>query len=334
MDSVYVPSKNSRILSENRVSKINKLYEDVQKQRSKQQSNHTYGDSVVSNNSTSVVGLESPTLEEMNGPGPVVNRRNSISNSDFTIKPQSIFTGKQTRPSPASSYGYNGDSPDISYGESNFEREQEEDDQNLMPRLRSKGSIIRMSAENTPYKPVRQFMVGSQAVRVRAQRSALRQSPRKRNTRTQLRSQLGKPVPLDYMPSSGAQYQRSAEDDSASLELRLKRIMEKDRSVFENKLRNIRRHYDEDPSETQAPVMYNKVTANKHGTSTDNNVYDNAQVNDGDHIRAELSKQTQKLDEILMLLRSSSNGTHMELLSWVTCIIILLFCNIYVYYYL
>ncbi|AGO10307.1 AaceriABL149Wp [[Ashbya] aceris (nom. inval.)] len=314
MGSAYLPSKKSRLMSENRVSKINRLYEDVQKRKSRPGAEHAHRDSVVSNSSTSVLtvegGLEDVTmLQGLLDRGPRAY-------GDLTLRPPAVRPVRPRALSPGR-LREGLQSPLTSDADSMAD---EEDDLKLTPKLRSRRSIIRMSAESTPYR--------------HAPEERMRPTNKKNTTRMQLRSQLGQPLPLGYIAHAAAR-PRADDTHRVDLESRLRNIMQKDRTSFEKRLQQIRQGYHDLPIGLQddALSLQNK-TREIEASETTIPFRDNTSVvAETEDLRSELNRHAQKLDEVLTLLRSTPTNSHVELIAWSACVIILILCNVYVYYY-
>lgn len=331
MDSGFRPSNNSFMLSKSRVSKINKLC-DIQKQKDKQQINNTQNDYVVSNSSTSVVTLDSPTLDDMNKMHALPNRGRSNTYFDANMKLQQLFssTNNKTAISPTKRFNSGLGSPDYSDDAPLDEVEDDEERVDLNPKLRSRSSIIRLSRENTPYKrPNKTLELGG--MKQNSNSLSVKRFDKKRNKKIELRSQLGQPVPLDYIPSS-VPNNGSLTSYGPELETKLKRIIQRDKSLFESRLQQIRRHFDSDSQKNIESLPTPKSTISGINTTTNKNVFNEPHT---DEFRKELTEQAEKLNEVLQLLRSKSETSNrIEASLWMACIIILLLCNVYVYYYL
>ncbi|AET40802.1 Kar1p Ecym_6431 [Eremothecium cymbalariae DBVPG len=335
MGSTYLPSRESRLMSESRVSKINKLYEDVQRRRHNQVTNHSHRDSVVSNNSTSVVTVDIPSPDDLTMSQEFINRDKSSGFSDITLKPHTLHAIRGV--SPTRKYRNNLQSPINSDSEMMPEDDEAAD---LTPRLRSRRSIIRLSAESTPYRHSNQQTVYEMTQGTNSSANASRVGYRKYNTRTQLRSQLGQPVPLGYISTMSEQPvndQQTSINENMDLESRLRKIMQKDKATFERRLQQIRQHYYQHPpssvnEDMTHSIMQNSVTDRNFDTSRqEGSVYDNSE---SEKIKNELHKTVEKLEEVLSLLHPTPSNYHFEFVMWSGCIIILTICNVYVYYFL
>lgn len=293
-DNSQFLSKEARIASENRILQINKLYQDSKK------SENIHRDIVVSNNSTSVFHSDSDT--ETNCPSqtcedeclPVVPPAIIMHRSSHKKNPQIQLYQE----SSLNSSQYNNiNDADLTSEDSQL------NDLHFTPRLKSRRSIIRLSAHSTPINSGR--------------------LTKKRGKLIELKNKLGDPIPLPYL----AENQLSM--GNKNFASRWRSIVSKDTNSIEKRLQEIRDNSASSQSE-------NHSNSNTHESRISRTIQSNTHLSPTllHQLRDSVDENTKKIDLILNLLRQNKWDPGKEILFWSVCIFLLIISNIGVYYYL
>lgn len=335
----YIPSYESRLASQSRVAKINQLYAKTKHHRT----------SVASNNSTSVASFEDDSIVRQDTSGnchPIslasvpqsVSRKNDRNEDDtvVTIKHEDISN-------PFHNEIMNNNSDESIASDENYQ-----DELQFTPRLRSRRSIIsiRTSSESTPLKTEeRRNSFEDNFSGDRSNLTVYHDSLKKRGKFSELKQILGDPVPLPYLNRTNDDTLSKGTGDVKS---RWKRLVSQDKETIEQRLREIRQGYAVHTDDG----IYSEETSNESGGDKEGSeLVEDMQENEthtasiNDHIKINTKQQlrelrdtlkgnTERLDQIIRLLGKKQNDRRREIVLWTICIIILIICNICVYYYL
>lgn len=331
----YLPSKKSQRVSEERIARINELYESIKRD---------HRDSVVSNNSTSVASQEAGADDcipinnlEIRLPKATHIDQPKVKRENEAISP--FQTGQTSTPSISRRIGSEFRANE-SQAESSYNDDDDDDDLEaelrFTPKLKSRRSLLTMRRlsnsvgdTNDSYESV-----------ARSMRSGRTRRPSRISS---LRKTLGEPLPLPYVSKDNSMDLTRSSDDpilaKKSLENR-RRLMEgkwrtliaRDKELIEKRFANLRRDASPDnktisgddslPSVSTAPERHE----------------DSAIL----QLNKEILRNREKLEDIIKLLSrrpaadtgpESSNSVSRETQFWIICIIVLILCNIYVYHY-
>ncbi|QLL32557.1 hypothetical protein HG536_0D00790 [Torulaspora globosa] len=335
----YLPSKKSQRVSEERIARINELYENIKRD---------HRDSVVSNNSTSVGSQEAGVddcipINNLELRLPKVNHidQPNVKRENETISP---FQTEQTSTPSVSRHIAKEFRASESHVESSYERDDDDDDDDLeaelrfTPKLKSRRSLLTMrrlsssvgDRTNESFESVARPMHSGGRIRRAGRISSLRKT-------------LGEPLPLPYVSKdNSADLTRSSNDPSLakkSLESR-RRLMEgkwrtliaRDKELIEKRFANLRQETSSDnkaiPANDSLPSISTTPERQQEGGILE--------------LSKEIQRNGEKLDDIIKLLSqrpaadtvpASPNSVSRETLFWTICIIVLILCNIYVYHY-
>lgn len=329
----YLPSYESRIVSESRVARINELYNKTKKKY------HEHRDSVISNNSTSVqdVGLEDHCHPLSNVPNP----------DDVHILAQGPPTVTIKAEPPSNPFH-----PPVHENKTSPEENYEEELQ-FTPKLRSKKSIIsfRSSRHSTPLshgkstaREDRSFGVVQEPLFFSTDNK--RRVMSRRDRLKELKGKLGNPVPLDYLNQDGPADVSSLLERRQEIEDRWKRILSSDKGLNHQKLQNISHAYESRNNSSvfsdgdivaDSSVVHNNDIPN----SSNNKLDDISEEVEKNHlsisidqisdIREGIRNNSERLDKVIELLGEKNSNNRREVVFWGICIIILILLNIYVY---
>lgn len=340
--SSYLPTKRSQLASKARIAKINELYE---------KSRPAHRDSVVSNNSTSVVpnnadsdncapiyGLKyKPQNAHPQGESTAtVKQDNSALNPfRFGIRPQ------PSTPSPLFKGVPRNEKADLP---SQIEKEEHmlndheesfEEELKFTPKLKSRRSLIISSNLSDDEASVKH----DNPERLRRTSHSFR----RRSRRLSLIRTLGDPLPLPYVNSrndSEIGSTASATSNSTALsseslnhkrriiETKWRNLISPAKSVLEDRFGENKEHLDPTRS-ILGPVLPGLQSISSNNVQA----FEPLKI-----LEKEIITNREKLDEIITLLNKNSKieSPHInsnEYYFWVVCIIILIFCNVCVYYY-
>lgn len=324
----YLPTKKSQQASEARIAKINELYESIKKK---------HQDSVVSNNSTSVASdeQEADNCIQVNG---LDYRLPSVSHTEepsVTVKEEdamNVFRLNQT-PTPPERLQRLG-------SENNhraFEEEDDEDDYEaelrFTPKFKSRRSLITMKQSSSLQKKVHPVVPNK--VRRPSRVSSLRKA-------------LGDPLPLPYVGKRklsngidpGLGFNNSLTNGTINknrqmMERKWKKLISQDRDLIEKRFAEIRQR----SSQNNPDISFNDALPPPVSVSTAGQ----QNVNSLSELNKEIIANREKLDHIIGLLSHQQNVAtrtiklqrpSREVQHWTICIIVLIICNLYVYYYL
>lgn len=328
----YLPSKKSQRASEERIAKINELYENIKRE---------HRDSVVSNNSTSVGSQDQGVdncipINNLEFKLPKANHieQHKVKTENDTISP---FRTDQTSTPTASRRVLNGLHPHV---ESSFDSrgDEEDDDDDLeaelrfTPKLKSRRSLITMRRMSTSEAERTIDSDESVAGPLRSEMKV-----RKPSRISSLRKTLGDPLPLPYVskdhstndtPSSKDPLltRESVENKRRSMERKWRDLIARDKKLIEKRFADLRQQSAS--GDTSQPSI--SITPEEQQDST---------LSD---LNKEVLRNREKLDYIINLLSDRpgpdrtpaiSRNISREAQFWTVCIIVLILCNIYVYHY-
>ncbi|QLG74249.1 hypothetical protein HG535_0G01330 [Zygotorulaspora mrakii] len=335
----YLPTKKSQLVSQARIAKINELYK---------RKNKEHRDSVVSNNSTSVLS----NTTNSNDCAPVFGLKYKPNNNGYhldeptaTVKQEVSepnlfnFTVPPQQPSPSTS-------SDVGTSDNRQQKLQnrrpvvhnEDDDEDyeaelkFTPRLKSRRSLIISSNlgdsdgdfENEMPERLRRPAHGSSS----------------RNRRLSLKKALGDPLPLPYVNKD---FENSSNGNDTVLtdeafnekrrliEKKWRYLVSPGKRVAESRFKENKEYHDSNNSPFS--IFKSELSASSS----------NSALATGSHeimksLKEEIISNRDKLDRIVDLLNNqnkirTTNSNYSEYSFWIFCIILLIFFNIYVYYY-
>ncbi|GAV53132.1 hypothetical protein ZYGR_0AI04140 [Zygosaccharomyces rouxii] len=328
----YLPSKRSQLVSQNRIAKINELYEQKQRQ---------HQDSVVSNNSTSVVSEDNCVpihgLTTYRAQG-----QYNVDEPSTTVKHEELpntFTTSTTSNRQEQEPGEDND-------------EDYEDELKFTPKLKSRRSLltIRKNFEQEADSPIS----NDESSTMENLSTPL---PKVKRRIGSLRKSLGDPLPLPYLPRDPNQNNRECSEPvpqsphlvSSSnvdrkrqiMDSKWRKLVSQDKSMLESRLKELRR-----PSlPTTAPPPPRPDSPTLASQSTTLPTLSPHLPQTLEELQQEIISNRQKLDEIIVLLNQKQKPSLQfpslkfhyrwnEFTFWTLCIITLILCNFYVYYYL
>ncbi|CAR27143.1 hypothetical protein ZYGR_0I04150 [Zygosaccharomyces rouxii] len=326
----YLPSRRSQLVSQNRIAKINELYEQKQRQ---------HQDSVVSNNSTSVVSedncvpIRGLTTYRIQG-------QYNVDEPSTTVKHEELPSTFATNTTKNLQEQEPEDNTDEDY----------EDELKFTPKLKSRRSLLTMRKNfeqeaNSPIsndEPSPMEDVSTPLPKVRRRVGSLRKS-------------LGDPLPLPYLPRDSSPIHKERREPVSQsphlvspsnvdkkrqiMESKWRKLVSQDKSMLESRLKELRR-----PSlpTTMPPPRPDSPTLVPQKTSTS---LPNPPPQSLEELQQEIISNRQRLDEIIVLLNQKQKPSLQfpslnfhyrwnESTFWTLCIIALILCNFYVYYYL
>lgn len=335
--SNYLPSKRSQLVSKNRIAKINELYEQKQRQ---------HQDSVVSNNSTSVVSEDNCI--------PIHGLPNYRAQSQYNVDEPFTTVKHEEVPNTFTINPRNNDKEEEEPEEGNDE--DYEDELKFTPKLKSRRSLLTMrkNFEQEINSPIS----NDESSTMEEEEST--PIPKIRRRVGSVRKSLGDPVPLPYLlRDSGLNNKEGTVPISQSpqpvspsnvdrkrqvMESKWRKLVSQDKSMLESRLKELRK--PSLPTTTQSPQPQPRPEPLTIGSQpTKLPTVSSPLPQSLEEIQQEIISNRQKLDEIIILLNQkkssplefSSLKLHYrwnEFTFWTLCIIILILCNIYVYYYL
>ncbi|QLQ79433.1 hypothetical protein HG537_0C00800 [Torulaspora globosa] len=332
LNTQYLPSKKSQRVSEERIARINELYENIKRD---------HRDSVVSNNSTSVASQEAGDdcipIDNLELRLPKSNNidQSKLKRDNETISP--FQTGRTSTPMVSRHL-----TNEFRANESHVESSYDDDDDDLeaelrfTPKLKSRRSLLTMrrlsnSAEaNDSYESV-----------VRSMRSDGRK--RRPSRISSLRKTLGEPLPLPYVSKDNSvdltrgsddpfPAKKSLENRRGLMEGKWRTLIARDKELIEKRFANLRREASSDDKTISGGDSLPSVSIAPERQQDDALL----------ELNKEILRNREKLDDIIKLLSqrpatdtvlASSNNVSRETQFWIICIIVLILCNIYVYHY-
>ncbi|SCU96523.1 LAME_0F16534g1_1 [Lachancea meyersii CBS 8951] len=327
-----LPSYEYRLASESRVARINEIYNKNHKRIT-----NKHRDSIISDNSTSVLSNTQNDLHSEDNCQPVVNLQ--YKPQAAVEKPELPFEQTATRTVKAESE-FNPFRPRFTEARPRSKDEMEQE-LHFTPKLRTRRSIIfsRTPGHDTPIRDEPFQFLNPKKRRL----SNLRTESSSLKTREglkELKARLGKPLPLGYLASSRQRNDETAAPSSQrkALESRWKRILSSAESE-KPKGWNTSWHRARSPSNqdsTQLHLSDSETSLLKLLSDDDNRAEDEGDaskpVREGQlkTIKESLQTNNEKLEQILAILNDkkqfSSKG---EATAWVICIIILIGLNLY-----
>lgn len=329
----YLPSKRSQLVSRNRIAKINELYEQKQKQ---------HQDSVVSNNSTSVVS-EDNCIPIHGLPTYRASGQYNVDEPSTTVKHEELpnnfiadATSSHQEPDPE---------PD------NVKDDDYEDELRFTPKLKSRRSLLTMR---------KNFQQKADSPTSDDESSAMEgvstPLPKVRRRLWSLRKSLGDPLPLPYLtknsnsingehrePTSQSQHPASSssvDEKRQVMESKWRKLVAQDKSMLESRLEELRKpslpSAVPPPSRSNLPTLAPQLASLQAPSPSPQSLAE---------LQQEIISNRQKLDEIIVLLNQRQKPSLQvpsikfhyrwkEFTFWTLCIITLILCNFYVYYYL
>ncbi|SCU93128.1 LAFA_0F14840g1_1 [Lachancea sp. 'fantastica'] len=330
LDQSHLPSYENRLASESRIAKINEIYN-----RNHKRDTQRHRDSIISDNSTSVVSdiHDGPYLQESQ---PVVDLNYkqqesfekrppiNIAQPDFsTIKPEdgfNPFRPKFTEARPRS-------------------RDEMEQELHFTPKLRSRRSIIysRTPSHEDPAKEeaLQFFKTKNRGFSGVGKNEST--STRSRERFKELKARLGKPLPLGYLSSASESKEEDPQSHRKPVESRWKRILSSadkktDWSILQDRIRSpsdqgsVRMHVSDSQASLAGLLNDDEDKADEESKAS-SFVGEGGQL---DSINENLRTNTEKLDQIMTILndKRQHNGK-IEVIAWVACIIVLVLLNVF-----
>ncbi|CEP64637.1 Kar1p LALA0_S12e03466g [Lachancea lanzarotensis] len=334
LNQSHLPSYENRLASESRIARINEIYN-----RSHKQDSQKHRDSIISDNSTSVVSdlHDGPYLQESQ---PVV---------DLNYRQQEFLDKRPTNNIEAPEFstikledGFNPFRPRFTEVRPRSKDEMEQE-LHFTPKLRSRRSII---FSRTPSNdiPVREEALHLFKNRNRHFSSDIGKnesttSAKSRESFKELKARLGKPLPLGYLSSSSENHEENPESHKKAVKPRWKRILSSsekrpDWTTLQDRIRSPSDHGSIRMHASDSEMSLAGLLGDDEDRANDGAAADPSKlVVDEEHfetINENLRTNTEKLDQIMTILdeRSQNNGK-LEAVAWVTCIIILVLLNVF-----
>lgn len=337
----FLPSKKSQKVSEERIAKINELYENIKR---------GHRDSVVSNNSTSVASQEQgadncipiSTLE-YRLPRASHTGQLKVKRENDTISP---FRANQTSTPSASKpllHGFQASGHYFGTGNDSCDGDDDDEDYEaelrFTPKLKSRRSLITMRRVSNSEEDQTNDSFGDFAGSDRSNKSV-----RKLSRISSLRKTLGDPLPLPYVskdpfssststPNESLSTASSVENKRKLMEKKWRNLIAKDKERIEKRFSNLRQQASPVSQEVyrdeSIPLIPTAGSEAERGDAIS-------------ELSRELIRNGEKLDNIISLLTQKDTpnvattrprGMSRETQFWTICIIILILCNYYVYHY-
>lgn len=327
----YLPTKKSQQASQARIAKINELYESMKKHQ----------DSVVSNNSTSVASddQEKDNCVQIHGldynltnvkhedePSVIIKENNTVNMFDLNQTPTPGRHPHRTGVERIHRPFVDDDDDDDDY----------EAELRFTPKFKSRGSLITMRKSSNPKtgEPLESSITTAPN---RARRPSRISS---------LRRVLGDPLPLPYLEGAGSNYtspsqrpDRSLTEDSVRrkrqlMERKWRNLIAQDKKLVESKLEKIRQKPSHEVQDESFSSTIPPFSLSASGGALPDSLTS---------LQKEIIANREKLDHIITLLSQKEivrprtfqlQRPSKEVLLWTICIIVLIVCNLYVYYYL
>lgn len=220
------------------------------------------------------------------------------------------------------------------------EEEDYEAELKFTPRLKSRGSLLTMRKNSAQDSPSSSDEASTVENLTQYETPQWRQ--RNHSHAASLRKTLGDPLPLPYLSNEGQNLQNH-EDVSPPgtatvdrkrrlMESKWRKLVSQDKLAVENRFKEVRKPSlpTESIGRPASPTLVSEPAINVPRKSLE-------------ELQQEIVTNRQKLDEIIVLLNQKQkialpfNLFHYDLNEstlWTICIIMLILCNIYVYYYL
>lgn len=348
----YLPTKKSQLASQSRIAKINQLYEHKKRE---------HRDSVVSNNSTSVISdeQEADNCIPISGLTYRLHNNYHVDEPTATVKQENGINPFRTSRTRVSSTPSPPHSPEVIISHNHWKKEEyfsEKDDIHtdddgdedyeaelrFTPRLKSRNSLITMRIPSNTQKESENIEDDENLERLRRAPQHIRKTSRTLS----LRKTLGDPLPLPYIksePSPENSIISSSGNNSIltpnalnkkrqDMETKWRKLISQDKSIVENRFQELRNNILPRTGSVQAKEPLPSMSAS---TIQLENPTSLSKLNE------EIITNRKKLDYIIDLLNQknhvpSSVGNHLylnEYVRWTICIIVLIICNIYVYCY-
>lgn len=352
----YLPTKKSLLFSQSRIAKINQLYEHKKREDR---------DSVVSNNSTSVISdeQEADNCIPISGLTYGLHNNYHVDEPTETVKQENGInpfrtgsTRKSLTPSPPHSptvvingnhwkkTGYSSEKDDVHIDDDDGDEDYEAE-LRFTPKLKSRNSLITMRIPSGTEKEAEKLDNNENLERLRRAPQHIRKTSRTLS----LRKTLGDPLPLPYIKSEHSP-ENSIISSSGNnsiltpdalnkkrqdMETKWRKLISQDRSIVENRFQELRNNI----LPTAGSVRANELLPPMSSSTIQGETINSTSLS---KLNEEIITNRKKLDHIIDLLNQKNHvpksmGTDFypnESIRWTICIIVLIICNIYVYSYL
>lgn len=323
----YLPSRRSQVASHSRIAKINELYEQKQRQ---------HRDSVVSNNSTSVISDDNCV--------PIHGLTSYRIQGQYNIDEPSATVKHEELPNAFPTTRTNNRRQEPVQNDRDNDEEDYEDELKFTPKLKSRRSLLTMrrNSEQESSSPISNDDEVSPVGNPATPLSKLR------NRKAPLRKSLGNPLPLPYLPKE-SNSTRTEPTTSPSPPTSASSNIDKKRQIMESKWRKLvsqdKTMLESRLKEMRKPTLPKVVPPSKQDSPALLPTPNSPLPQSLEELQQEIISNRQRLDEIIQLLNGKQKTSFQfpslrfhyhwnEVTFWTLCIIMLILCNVYVYYYL